>query len=367
LSLIEIARLSKAQQAELAAYGARWAAWRSSTSPGDRGEAEAGVVAAYAAAGLPPPRRIAWAGGPIEIANSWARSRASAGDNVRSLLVDVPCRKSEAGVERAVGLAVRLALAGEPRLTRVPAFCASIDEAVLREAERVRPHLRSRLASLFAPRKRASLSFTSSSFALHSAPSLGALEFLHDVCALVRQTRALRGLWQIARNASWIVPHRQVCWLADRPHVVRHDARGRLHCPDGPAVAYRDGWSAHAWKGVLLPRWIIDRRDLVTVRTIAAAQDPQIRRCMIDLLTPERFIAGGGAYRVAADETGVLWRQRWRWEAWAAVEVVNGTPEQDGTYRRYYLQVPANMRSAREAVAWTYGLSEQRYKPSVRT
>jgi hypothetical protein len=29
--------------------------------------------------------------------------------------------------------------------------------------------------------------------------------------------------------------------------------------------------------------------------------------------------------------------------------------------------VPANMRTAREAVAWTYGLSEQRYKPSVRT
>ena len=128
-----------------------------------------------------------------------------------------------------------------------------------------------------------------------------------------------------------------------------------------------DGWSAYAWKGVLVPSWIIERPELVTVRAIAAAQDPQIRRCMIDVLTPERFIADGGAYRVAQDETGVLWRQRWRWEAWAAVEVVNGTPEPDGTYKHYFLQVPANMRSAREAVAWTYGLPEQRYKPSVRT
>jgi len=264
-------------------------------------------------------------------------------------------------------LAVRVALAGEPRLSRVPGFCASIEEAVLREGERVRPNLGARLASIFAPRKRASLSFAASSYALHSSPSLGPLEFLHDVGNLARQTNGLCGLWQIARNASWMIPHRQVCWLAERPHIVRHDARGRLHCPDGPAVAYHDGWSAFAWKGVLVPRWIIERPDLVTVRSIAAAQDPQVRRCMIDVLTPERFIATGGAYRVAADETGVLWRQRWRWEAWAAVEVVNGTPEQNGTYKRYYLQVPANMRSAREAVAWSYGLSEQRYKPSVRT
>jgi hypothetical protein len=118
---------------------------------------------------------------------------------------------------------------------------------------------------------------------------------------------------------------------------------------------------------VLVPSWIIERREFVTVRAIGAAQDPQVRRCMIDVLTPERFIAQGGAYRVCEDEAGVLWRQRWRWEAWAAVEVVNGTPEPDGTCKHYFLQVPANMRSAREAVAWTYGLPEQRYKPGVRT
>jgi len=69
----------------------------------------------------------------------------------------------------------------------------------------------------------------------------------------------------------------------------------------------------------------------------------------------------------AQDETGVLWRQRWRWEAWAAVEVINGTPEVDGTRKRYFLQVPANMRTAREAVAWTYGLPEARYRPTVRS
>lgn len=367
MSLIELARLSNSQLAKLAPHGERWLQLRAATAPGDRKAAEDGVVKAYAAAGLPPPRDIVWAGGPMEIANGWARSRKMAGDNVRALVVDLVCRKAEAAVDRVVGLAVRVSLAGEPRLARVPSFCASIDEAVLRDSERVRPNPLTRLANVLAARKRASLNFAAGSFGFHSAPSLGPLEYFHDVCGLQRQTEALRGLWQIARNASWIVPHKHVCWLAQRPQIVRRDPGGRLHCADGPAIGYGDGWSAYAWKGVLVPRWIIERPELVTIRAISAAQDPQIRRCMIDVLTPERFIAGGGAYRVAQDETGVLWRQRWRWEAWAAVEVVNGTPEEDGTFKRYFLQVPATMRSAREAVAWTYGLSEQRYRPVVRT
>jgi hypothetical protein len=164
-----------------------------------------------------------------------------------------------------------------------------------------------------------------------------------------------------------MLPHQHVCWLAERPTLIQQDSAGRLHAANGPAVSCADGWSAHAWKGVLVPRWIIEQPGFLSVRTIAAATDPQVRRCMIDIFTPQRFIAEGGAYRVSHDETGTLWRQRWRWEAWAAVEVVNGTPEPDGGYKRYYLQVPPTMRSAREAVAWSYGLSEQRYRPLLRT
>lgn len=367
MSLIEVARLSDAQCAKLGEYGQRWSELRRSTAPCDRAAAQTGVEKAYAAAGLPPPRDIVWCGGPLEIAASWARSRHNAGDNVRPQVVDQICRRAEAIVDRAVGLGVRVALAGEPRLARVPPFCTSIEEAVHRASERVRPYLRARFASLFVPHRMGRLSFPASAFAFHSAPSLGALEYFHDVCDLRRQTAALTGLWQIAKDASWMLPHRHVCWLAERPEIVRQDATGRLHSANGPAVSYPDGWSAYAWKGVLVPRWIIERPELVTVRAISAAQDPQIRRCMIEVLTPERFIAEGGAYRIAQDETGVLWRQRWRWEAWAAVEVLDGTPAADGTRKCYFLQVPANMRSAREAVAWTYGLPEQRYRPIVRT
>ena len=70
MSLIEIARLTEAQQAQLGAYGERWSGLRASTAACDRKAAEAGVVRAYAAAGLRAPRDIVWAGGPVEIAHA---------------------------------------------------------------------------------------------------------------------------------------------------------------------------------------------------------------------------------------------------------------------------------------------------------
>ena len=41
--------------------------------------------------------------------------------------------------------------------------------------------------------------------------------------------------------------------------------------------------------------------------------------------------------------------------------------EPDGTHKRYFLQVPPTVRTPREAVAWTYGLSERQYRPVMRT
>jgi hypothetical protein len=49
------------------------------------------------------------------------------------------------------------------------------------------------------------------------------------------------------------------------------------------------------------------------------------------------------------------------------VQVVNATPEPDGSARSYWLRVPPDMRTAREAVAWTFALGEGEYAPAVQT
>jgi DNA-binding MarR family transcriptional regulator len=200
----------------------------------------------------------------------------------------------------------------------------------------------------------------------HDLASLGVYEYLHDVLAWQEPTQEMRGLWKIARSAGWIVPHERVCWISERPDVLRVNAQGRLHCPDGPALHYPDGWAAYAWKGVSVPAWMIEHPERITAATVADAFDPVLRNCMIEIMTPERFVRSGRVSRVSEDETGILWRKLWGYRgvtvgSWTAVEVANGTPEHDGSRKRYFLRVPSRMRSAREAVAWTYGLTDEQY------
>jgi hypothetical protein len=57
---------------DLKTYLDRWARVRMSCEPAGRPAAEEGIRHAYAAAGLAPPDRIVWCGGPMEIARQIA-------------------------------------------------------------------------------------------------------------------------------------------------------------------------------------------------------------------------------------------------------------------------------------------------------
>lgn len=203
--------------------------------------------------------------------------------------------------------------------------------------------------------------------------SLAIYEYLHDVLPWKDMTGSLRGLWHIGGSAGWVVPHERVCWISERPSLLHTDIMGRLHCADGPALRYRDGWSAHAWKGASVPAWTIEHPELITSDALASTFEPVLRDCMIEIMTPERFVKSGTPHRVSEDECGVLWRKLWGYRgatigSWTAVEVLNGTSEPDGTRKTYFLRVPSRIRTAREAVAWTYGLTAEEYAQlAIRT
>lgn len=76
--------------AALSDYLDRWGAAHLSTQPADRETGEESVRMAYAAAGLAPPRRIVWCGGPLEIAKHLATASPAAviGRNVKAEVFD---------------------------------------------------------------------------------------------------------------------------------------------------------------------------------------------------------------------------------------------------------------------------------------
>jgi hypothetical protein len=180
----------------------------------------------------------------------------------------------------------------------------------------------------------------------------------------------------LVRSCGWWWPRERVCVLSERP-LVQHTELGedldlRLHRADGPAVAYPDGFTVHAWHGTRVPAWVIDDPS---VDRIAAETNVEVRRCAIERIGWAAFIDQAGLRLLAhADDPGnpgaELRLYDLPYERWGRptrlLLAVNGSVERDGTRRRYGLRVPAWFDDPLDAAGWTYGLTGPQYKQLLR-
>ncbi len=180
--------------------------------------------------------------------------------------------------------------------------------------------------------------------------------------------RALAGVSAVARAAGWWWPYENVAVISECPRELHRDEAGRLDRGDGPALAYPDGFALYAWRGMLVPADFLEGLGALDARRIRTEENAELRRVMLEHYGYDRYLSESGAKPVHRDETGVLWRIDWEGdEPVVMVEVVNSTPEPDGSSRRYWLRVPPRTRTAREGVAWTFGLSAEAYEPQRQT
>jgi hypothetical protein len=174
-----------------------------------------------------------------------------------------------------------------------------------------------------------------------------------------------------AQSADWWFPHRDFVLASERP-VLLHADNGRLHCPDGPAVAWPDGWQLYFWHGMRVPEWVITGP---TVAAIAGESNVEVRRCAIEAMGWDAYLDQAGLSLVdsAIDpgnpgcrlELYHVPEQTWG-SPLRVLLATNGSPERDGTRRRYALPVPADMDTALNAAAWTYGLAGEQYADLIR-
>jgi hypothetical protein len=101
---------------------------------------------------------------------------------------------------------------------------------------------------------------------------------------------------------------------------------------------------------------------------VAGVRNATTRAALFQAVGVEKLVLEHGEC-VSHDDYGMLWkleREDWR-EPVVMVGVVNSTPEPDGSFKEYFLRVPPDVETAREAIAWTFGLTVDEYEPSVQT
>ncbi|MBR9978304.1 MAG: hypothetical protein KFH87_09465 [Bacteroidetes bacterium] len=176
----------------------------------------------------------------------------------------------------------------------------------------------------------------------------------------------------VLANSGMVFPHRKFCLISDPPGVCHLDDAWRLHDERGPALTYpQSGLEIYAWHGIEVAPAVILDPEQISLNDITDEYNTERRYVKIARYGIERYLRDRAAEIMHRDASGVLWKihpdDSGSDTPILMVEVRNASPEPDGSHRHFFLRVPPTMRTAREAVAWTFGKSEDEYSPDPET
>jgi hypothetical protein len=173
---------------------------------------------------------------------------------------------------------------------------------------------------------------------------------------------------EIGKSCYWWAPYETACFVSDRPTAIHLDARERLHNLRGPAMAFNDGWSLYSIYGSCVSERLVMHPEQVGLEDLPLDESLEVLHATIELLGSERFLSAARAGFIQEDVFGRIYRIHFHdYEPILLVEVMNATPEPDGSARRHLLRVPPEVETAHEAVAWSFSRRTKAYAPAVQT
>lgn len=175
------------------------------------------------------------------------------------------------------------------------------------------------------------------------------------------------GLEQLLQICPSFIAFDDLVIACERPVQITRNAQGQLHNITGQSIEFADGWGVYSAQGMSVTPNIILQPQTITVKQIINEWNLEIRRFMLEQYGIERFIEDSGAELIDQSVYGALYHMPMERDRFNMVRVRNSTAEPDGSFRTYFISVPPNTKTAREAVAWTFEMEESEYQPSMET
>jgi hypothetical protein len=80
------------------------------------------------------------------------------------------------------------------------------------------------------------------------------------------------------------------CVVSSLPIVLHKNANDRLHCENGPAIAWKDGFELYYWNGINVPKEWIMNTSCITKDMVLKETNAEKRRTMKEIIGVEKFI-----------------------------------------------------------------------------
>ena len=379
---LKLYELTPEHRAELGPWAQRWIANAMSTAPmteADREVCRRAVAGLYATAKLPPPKHIVFVPSPFVLAFAGGFSSAIwwLSRNKRDA--------TEAATWAATGAATRAA-------TEAATGAATGDDL-------------SNWYLVGADMRRLAQAMGLDGFGLQCAAHAwrmwqggnqwsgynSYLSFFRHVAKIDIDYSTWQHWEDLSLHSGPRIMHPDFCMISDRPETLLVDDRNRPHCDTGPFCRWRDGTALYSVHGVRVPAWLIERPGDLTAAKIDAETNAEVRRIMLDRFGAARWLAESGAKVVdeaPADHpllglrtARLLRRDVQDDEPILLVDLLNSTPEPDGSTKRYQIRVSPNeyggesSKNVLAAVASTWRLPDgslafrtwRDYAPQVET
>jgi len=80
------------------------------------------------------------------------------------------------------------------------------------------------------------------------------------------------------------------CIVCSLPAILKKNIGDRLHCSDGPAIAWKDGYELYYWNGVNVSKDWIMNPESITKEMVLKETNAEKRRTMKEIIGVEKFI-----------------------------------------------------------------------------
>ncbi len=200
---------------------------------------------------------------------------------------------------------------------------------------------------------------------------------------------------QCAIHGGFRLMHEEFCIVSDFPEILKKDEQNRPHADDGPSHRWRDGWELYYWHGVQVTRQIVMAPETLTIEQVRKEENAEVRRVMIERIGWDRFckladlkvihrdtmtanfpalpvsetvhadMRAVTSYREGTEVAELLESSEFKDFDDHPLKFVRVTDPSTGEH--YVLRVWHENTRAYQAVAQTFGMTEEEYRSSIAT